>query len=371
MTSTPRSLVLVTPRYGRSALGGLGTSAERIARHLASVHRVRVITPVESLPAHSRHEVSADGIAVTEVGLGKGDKGFLQYLADTIDAVARQEDFPEFLGFYCNELAYATTLAAARHGRAPWLFARGNDIDLEPFGPAAFQVHHALARAQRVFCVTRELVEKVRAFCPKAKPHWLPNGVDPKRFPLRMRPPPSDVVRVGLFGDIKQKKGLGLLLEALDFRRFELRIVGHLREDSARLLHGFLTLHPELRACIEVMPYVADESRLLDHYADVDLVCLPSLHEGMSNAMLEAMSCGKVCVCSAVGGAPDVIADGVNGFLFEAGSAEALAATLDRAAARLRQDWETMGRTARATVAGAFSAKKERRRYLRALTTPS
>ena len=364
-------LIFVTPRYGRAALGGLGISAERIVGHLASAHPVKVITPLDSLPVFTRSDYTADGIEITEVGLGRGDKEFLQFFADVVDTVARKESAPEFLGFYCNELAYATTLVASRHGRAPWLFARGNDIDLEPFGPAAFQVHYALTHARRVFCVTRELVEKVRAFCPKARPHWLPNGVDPGWFPLRPRPHESGLVKVGLFGDIKQKKGLGVLLSALDFHRFELRIGGHLREEAARLLHGFLDLRPEFRQRIEVLPYVSDVSVLLGYYESVDIVCVPSLHEGLSNAMLEAMCCGKACVCSAVGGAPDVIEDGVNGFLFEAGSAEALAGALDRAVDHLGRDAIGLGRAARATVMGNFSVKKERRRYLRALATAS
>jgi glycosyltransferase involved in cell wall biosynthesis len=172
---------------------------------------------------------------------------------------------------------------------------------------------------------------------------------------------------VGLFGDVKQKKGLELLLAGLDFERFDLRIVGQLREESRKLLHGFLSLHPEHRTRIAILPYTDDPAVLREHYGSVDIVCLPSVHEGMSNVMLEALAVGKVCVCSAVGGAVEVIRDGENGFLFEPRSAERLAEGLSHAAACLANGHEALRRRARDTILEGYTARKERKRYLRAI----
>ena len=374
MTSEPaaaRPLIFVTPGFGAAAIGGVAASAERIVQHLSLVHPVRVVTPSDALSPFTCADRERSGVRVTEVGAGKADKRFLQFFADVIETSAGEEDDPLILGFYCNQLAYAATLAGLRLGRAPWLFARGNDIDLEPFGEWAFHVHFALSHAQRVFCVSRELLAKVRAFCPKAKAHWLPNGVDSKRFPLLEPRLPGERLTLGLFGEIKHKKGLDLLLAGLDFDRFELRIVGQLREDAARLLHGFLTLHPHLVERIATLPYQRDTVSLLEQYRAVDLVCLPSHHEGMANVMLEAMACGRPCVCSAVGGALDVVEDGISGFLFQPRSETALARAVDCAEALVRADAAGLGRRARAAVARGFSAKKEACRYLRALASAS
>ncbi|MCG2725903.1 MAG: glycosyltransferase family 4 protein [Elusimicrobia bacterium] len=56
---------------------------------------------------------------------------------------------------------------------------------------------------------------------------------------------------------------------------------------------------------------------LLPYYHAADVFILPSLSEGLSNSMLEAMSCGLAIMASEVGGAKEVIDEGINGFLFD------------------------------------------------------
>ena len=48
-----------------------------------------------------------------------------------------------------------------------------------------------------------------------------------------------------------------------------------------------------------------------------DIFCLPSRSEGMSNALLEAMACSRPSVVTRVGGNPEVIEDGLTGFLVD------------------------------------------------------
>ena len=55
-----------------------------------------------------------------------------------------------------------------------------------------------------------------------------------------------------------------------------------------------------------------------------DVFVLPSLNEGMGRVLVEAMAAGRPVVASDVGGIPDLVKDGENGFLAEPGNAREL-----------------------------------------------
>jgi len=61
-----------------------------------------------------------------------------------------------------------------------------------------------------------------------------------------------------------------------------------------------------------------------------DLFVLPSQNEGMGRVLVEAMAAGKPVVGSNVGGIPDLIKNGQNGFLFESGDINGLSAVIEK-----------------------------------------
>jgi glycosyltransferase involved in cell wall biosynthesis len=95
--------------------------------------------------------------------------------------------------------------------------------------------------------------------------------------------------------------------------------------------------------------------------AAADVVALPSLFEGSSLAVLEAMAAGRAVVSSAIGGTDELITDGETGLLVTAGDAEALAAALRRLLGdpSLR---ETLARRACERVTDEFSPRTMTRR---------
>ena len=55
-------------------------------------------------------------------------------------------------------------------------------------------------------------------------------------------------------------------------------------------------------------------------YDNSDIIIVPSFYENCPAVVLEAMSSGKIVIASNVGGIPDIIQNGINGFLFEKGN---------------------------------------------------
>lgn len=65
-------------------------------------------------------------------------------------------------------------------------------------------------------------------------------------------------------------------------------------------------------------------------FADSDVLLLPSYNEGLPIAILEAMARGKAVISSPVGGIPEVITDGVNGWFVNPGNIDEIETALRR-----------------------------------------
>ncbi len=85
-----------------------------------------------------------------------------------------------------------------------------------------------------------------------------------------------------------------------------------------------------------------------------DIFCMLSRSEGFSNSLLEAMACSLPCVVSRVGGNPEAIQDGENGFLVPSEDAEAAA---ERILTLLRRPelGRKLGSVARQTIESKFT----------------
>lgn len=79
----------------------------------------------------------------------------------------------------------------------------------------------------------------------------------------------------------------------------------------------------------QVRFYLNQPDGVLPFLQSADIFILPSLAEGLSNALLEAQSCGLPCIATKVGGNPDIIQDGVNGILIEPRSIDSIVSALD------------------------------------------
>jgi glycosyltransferase involved in cell wall biosynthesis len=100
--------------------------------------------------------------------------------------------------------------------------------------------------------------------------------------------------------------------------------------------------------------YQNDVSRF---HASFDAFVLPSLNEGTPVTAIEALAAGRPVVATRVGGVPDVVRDGEDGFLVEAGAVDTLAERLERLA-RDEGLRARMGEAGRARVLPRYSVER-------------
>src|SRR5262249_40890474 len=92
-------------------------------------------------------------------------------------------------------------------------------------------------------------------------------------------------------------------------------------------------------------------------YAALDTLVLPSGNEGTPVSAIEALASGRPVVATRVGGVPDVVRDGEDGFLVEPGDVEGMAGRL----ALLAADPDlcrSMGEAGRARVLARYSVRR-------------
>ncbi|CCJ36732.1 glycosyltransferase [Methanoculleus bourgensis MS2] len=137
--------------------------------------------------------------------------------------------------------------------------------------------------------------------------------------------------RVGYVGRLSEEKGVLAFAESLSTILSdpgeEAMIIGygHLAPVVARILSDGGIQH-------QVLCTGRIENRDLPRYLnEIQMVVLPSAFEGLPNVVLEAMACGCAVLATPVGGIPDLVHDGVTGFLLDDQSPEAIARGISRA----------------------------------------
>jgi glycosyltransferase involved in cell wall biosynthesis len=171
----------------------------------------------------------------------------------------------------------------------------------------------------------------------------VPYGVDLEKFhPSRESVATKVDSRLHLLfvGRINQRKGIKYLLNALKLlntKEVRLTICGRVVDD--------LDLFRPFASQVEVRPSVS-ASELVAAYQTADLFVFPSVAEGFGQVLLEAMSCGLPILSTTHTAAPDLIEDGIEGFIVEPRRADLLAEHMAWACDH-RSDLASMGRRAR------------------------
>ena len=148
---------------------------------------------------------------------------------------------------------------------------------------------------------------------------------------LRARPDLADRLRLTIVGDGPERGALESLTRQLALER-QVTFTGTI-DDTPSAMRGF------------------------------DVFVLPSVNEGISNTILEAMASGLPVVAARVGGNPELVVPDVTGILYESGSDDALAAALLRYI-ELPELRRRHGGAGRERVVAGFSLDAMVQRYL-------
>ena len=162
---------------------------------------------------------------------------------------------------------------------------------------------------------------------------------------------------------VTTRKGIDYLIEAVDllkekFPNIFLEIMG---EGDAKNDLENKTKNLGLEKKVKFLGRVPRE-KTFSYYQKADIFVLPSLNEGMSNAMLEALSSGLPIVATNTGGADELVRDGVNGSIVKMKDARDLAEKLEKIISN-KELREQMGRESR-KIAEKMSWEKVAKQYV-------
>jgi len=188
----------------------------------------------------------------------------------------------------------------------------------------------------------------------------IPNGVDTLRF----KPLDQYVYsrsRIVCVSRLIKGKGIDVLIDAFARLYHEnicrrLEVVGS-GPEQARLVEkaaGF--------ECAADIVFHGETAHVEDFFDNSCIFVQPSLSEGMSNVILEAMACGLPVVATRTGAAADIIQDSLNGMLVDAGSVEQICDAVTKIGSDEAYA-QSLGSNARKTVEDSFSIESTVRRY--------
>ena len=200
--------------------------------------------------------------------------------------------------------------------------------------------------------------------------HWSkfvvsPLGVDPETFAPKPERAAPEIFEILCVGRLTPAKGQHILIDAVERlaqegRQVRLRLVGSGPDETALREHAARSAAGE---CV-VFEGAINQDRIRDFYAAADAFCLSSFAEGLPVVLMEAMAMELPCVTTHIAGIPELIRNGVDGFLVPPADLDALVTAL----ARLMDDAELreqIGKSGRARVAEHFDLRRSVERLAR------
>jgi N-acetyl-alpha-D-glucosaminyl L-malate synthase BshA len=316
--------------------GGSGVVATELGLALAEKgHEVHFIS--SRLPARLRRHTLAD-VSFHEVNTYS--YALFQHAPYTLSLAAKMAEVTETFGLDLMHVHYAIPHAISARLAQEMLGGRlrvittlhGTDITLVGSDPSLEKItRFAIEQADAVTAVSQWLAaETDRQFEPAVPVRVIPNFIDTSEFRPDLGrdwagkhyacPGHPHLIHVSNFRPVKRASdAVRVLAEVLKIHDAHLLMVGD-GPDLPQAVQAARSLRVAER--VTFMGNREDVAYLL---ATSDVMLLPSESESFGMSALEAMSCGCAVVASEIGGLPELIRDGVDGYLCGVGDVERMA----------------------------------------------
>ncbi len=280
------------------------------------------------------------------------------------------------LSFYLLNSGFMAQFVA-RELNVPHLAGvRGNDVGRNIFHEGRFAaIQWVVQSADRIICVNKHLQSRLHLAFPEAAPRSIviPNSIVPRSSKLTHEDSRTMILKEAgwsedsviyvFIGNFREKKGLLPCIDALEIirdPRVRLLLVGPDIGSVERRMAGDKWCRLLNEGRVFLTQQVPREN-VPDWIVGGDVILMPSIEDGMANALLEGMSFGLCPLVTDI--FTDVVEDGVDGIVVAANDPTALRDSMDRLAAdpELRRK---LGCQASEKIRSEFQSSVEADRYI-------
>ncbi len=300
----------------------------------------------------------------------RADRGLLYHLAYLAEAcvlqraIARRPGTSQLHAHFGTNAAEVAMLTHALGG-PPFSFTVHGPEEFDK--PMALGLTQKMRRANAVVAISSFGRSQLWRWAEPAhwpKVHVVHCGLDAAFFGGATAPP-SAAPRLVCVGRLCEQKGQLLLVEAaarLQAEGLEFTLVLAGDGDMRGLIEAAIERHG-LSGRVQITGWIGSD-RVREELTAARALVLPSFAEGLPVVLMEALAVGRPVLTTCIAGVPELVRDGVEGWLFEAGSVDAAARAMRSCLQASSDTLRAMGEAGRARVLERHDAGTEARKLL-------